>query len=285
MSVHKIGICAGIGARYKEDRYKKLRQFGFTHVDFGLADTETEFYKGTPEERDAAILNEKAKANEAGIVINQVHGPFRWPICDITVEERAERMEKMKHSIRATALLECKYWVIHPMMPFGWEERKMYPDHEKETRNINLAFFKELLVTAKEYDVVICLENMPMVNFSIGSVQEVYRFVKEMDDDHFKICLDTGHASVYPNQSVGDAVRLMGDEIRCLHVHDNNGRNDNHWLPYHGVIDWEDFANALKEIGYQGVFSYETNPPGKMPEKFFEATCRMMVDVAKDLLN
>lgn len=285
MSDYKIGICAGVGARYKEDCYKKLREFGFTHVDFGLGNTESEFYKGTLEECDAAILKEKAKADEAGIVINQVHGPFRWPICDITVEERAERMEKMKHSIRATALLGCKYWVIHPMMPFGWEERKMYPDHEQETWNINLAFFKELLVTAKEHDVIICLENMPMVNFSIGSVQEVYRFVKEMNDEHFKICLDTGHASVYPNQSVGDAVRLMGDEIRCLHVHDNNGRNDNHWLPYHGVIDWADFANALKEIDYQGVFSYETNPPGKMPEKFFEAACRMMVDVAKDLLN
>ena len=283
---YKIGMNIGInGGRWGEERYKKRREFGFTHVDIDLGNDKTIIFTGTPEEQENVILNEKKLAKEAGIIIHQAHGPFRWPIQDGTVEERAERMEKMKHSIRVASKLECKNWVIHPMMPFGWQERIHNPGHEQETWDINLAFMRELLIVAKECDVIICLENMPMPDFSIGSVEEILRFVNEIDDENFKICLDTGHAAVYPGQSVGDAVRLLGDKIQVLHVHDNNGRNDNHWLPYHGVIDWEDFGKALKEINFQGVFSYETTPPGKLPDPYFDEACKMMVGVAKKIID
>lgn len=285
MKDFKIGIGADSGSRYDENRYKKLREFGFTHLDFNMSNTETKYYTGTIEECESLILTVKAKAEEAGVKIHQVHGPFRWPAHDNTVEERAERMEKMKHSLRLTALIGVKYWVIHPLMPFGFEERIFNPGHEQETWDINKEFMSELLKVAKQYGIIICLENMPMPNFSIGSVQEILRFVEEMNDDNFKICLDTGHVSVYPDQSVGDAVRLLGDKICALHIHDNNGCNDNHWLPYQGVIDWEDFGLALKEINCQAVFNYETYPPQTMPDAVYEDTCKLMVKIAKTILE
>ena len=64
----------------------------------------------------------------------------------------------MKKSIRAASILECKNWVIHPIMPFGVEDIDT-GDAEK-TWDMNVAFMKELLKTAKEYGVTICLENM-----------------------------------------------------------------------------------------------------------------------------
>lgn len=285
MKDFKIGIGASSGSRYDENGYKKLREFGFTHLDFNMSNTETKYYIGTNKECDEVILAEKAKADEAGIKIHQVHGPFRWPACDTTVEERAERMEKMKHSLRLTALMGVKYWVVHPIMPFGFDERISNPGHEQETWDINKEFMSELLKVAKQYGIKICLENMPAPDFSIGSVKEILRFVEEMDDDNFRICLDTGHASLYPDQSVGDAVRLLGDKICVVHVHDNNGHNDNHWLPYQGVINWEDFGLALKEINYQGVFNYETCPPQTMPDTVYEDACKLMVKVAKTILD
>ncbi|MBP5767054.1 MAG: sugar phosphate isomerase/epimerase, partial [Clostridia bacterium] len=83
---------------------------------------------------------------------------------------------------------------------------------------------------------------------------------------NFKVCLDTGHCAVC-GVKAGDAVRETGKEyLAVLHVHDNNGRGDFHWLPYFGVIDWRDFTAALKEIGYDGSLSLETNVPGGVPE-------------------
>jgi sugar phosphate isomerase/epimerase len=129
---------------------------------------------------------------------------------------------------------------------------------------------RELIKTAHEEDVIICLENMPMPDFSMGKVEDIIRFVKEMDDDHFKVCLDTGHAAVC-HESVGDAVRALGkDLLRTLHIHDNDGRFDQHRLPYFGVVDWPDFAKALKEIGFDESFNYELVDARNMPSEFQE---------------
>ena len=202
---------------------------------------------------------------------------------DYTKEDREERMEKMKKSIRLTGALGCKRWVIHPIMPFGTED--IGTGNEEKTREINLEFMKELLKTAHEYDVTICFENMPFPKISIASPESIVKFVDEMNDESFKICLDTGHANIFPEKGLGDVVRLMGKRIEALHVHDNNGNDDYHWLPYHGNIDWEDFGRALGEIGFDGVFSYETSIPNDMPPKSYELMNRALVKIAEEIVS
>lgn len=277
----KIGIVANDCRQWEEERYKKLYEFGYRFVDFDLVDTNSKYYQCSEEELKAMLLKEKQLMEEAGIVPSQAHGPWRWPPQDGTAEQREERMEKMKQSIRATALLGCKNWVIHPLMPYGIYD--IGTGHEAETWSINKEFMQELLETAKEYGVTICFENMPMPQFSIGSPQQILEFVKEMDDEFFKICLDTGHVAVYPDGNPAEAARLMKDEIRVLHVHDNDGQNDCHWLPYFGVIDWQEFGEALREIDFQGVFSYEVEPPITIPAPINEEIWQFMVDIAEDI--
>jgi sugar phosphate isomerase/epimerase len=117
-----------------------------------------------------------------------------------------------------------------------------------------------LLQYAKEQDVTICLENLPMRKFSMAHPEQILKFVKEMNDDHFKICLDTGHAALFPEVSLSDTVRQMGNNIKVLHVHDNMGDRDFHLWPTKGIIDWPGFMKALRDIGFTGVFSLETEP-------------------------
>ena len=281
----KLGSCGSLFARYGEQRYEKMRQYGYTCLDFGLANTDSAYYQADETELRRLLQTEAELVRAAGLTIWQTHGPWRWPSKDDTEEDRAERMEKMKRSIHMTALLGCRYWIVHPIMPLGIYERK---DEEKTkiTWDINRAFMCELIKVAHEEDVIICLENMPMPDFSLGKVEDVIRFVKEMDDDHFKACLDTGHAAV-TKESVGDAVRALGKELLAtLHIHDNNGIHDQHRLPYFGVIDWEDFAQALQEIGFEGSFSYEVSPPKTMPDPYYEQVMlRTYSDVARHLMG
>lgn len=279
----KIGICANVYQRWGEECYRKIKEHGYSYIDYNMADTDTPLYSCSDKEFEDMLLLEKKRIHEAGIRVSQVHGPWRWPSKDGTAEDRAERMEKMKKSIRGTALLECKNWVVHPIMPYGIQDKNT--ENAKDTWNINLVFMKELLKTAREYDVTICLENMPMPDFSIGSPSEILRFVQTINDDHFKICLDTGHAAVYEGLSPADAVRELRDEIRVLHIHDNNGHADQHLLPYFGIIDWADFGQALRECEFEGVFSYETAPPERLPESVYEEMCKMLVDIAKDIMK
>ena len=270
--------------RFGEERYTKMREFGFQAVDYSIGDTELPEYTLSDNELEAFIVSEKKKIEDAGLIISQVHGPWRWPCQDNTEEDRAERMEKMKRSIKICALLGCKHWVIHPIMPYGTYEKK---DAEKAklTYDMNIKFMSQLLEFAKAHNVIICLENMPMPDFSLGSPQDTLRFVKEMNDDNFKICFDTGHATMFGYKSVGEHVRELGDYIKVFHIHDNNGWADIHQLPYFGVIDWGDFSKALKDIDFKGIFSLETPSCPNMCDEDYEKLNRMKFDMAQRVIN
>ncbi len=280
----RIGISAsslepqGYG-RFGDAIYLKLREHGFSCTDFDMADTNSPLYTGSLSQAEATLRKERALAETAGIEINQVHGPWRWPPQDNTEEDRKERMEKMKKSIYLTTALGCKNWVVHPIMPLGLEDADT--DDALRTWAMNFVFMEELLETAKEYNITICLENMPMHQFSMSTPKEILNFVKGIGDDHFKICLDTGHVSVFPELDLAEETRRLGKEIRVLHVHDNRYNHDMHLNPYDGIVDWASFGKALRDIQFDGVFSLETAPDDKLPDALFEEKSQHLVNISK----
>lgn len=282
----KLGMSFAIGdyayGRWGDNRYQKLKSHGYDCADFNMSNTSGELYTADEVLVDSILRREKLLADAAGIKIHQVHGPWRCPPMDATEQDRAERMEKMTISIRAAAMLGCKNWVIHPLMPFGVED--VGSGNEQKTWDINLSFMKELLGVAKEYGVTVCLENMPFLGFSIAKPEDILRFVHEMDDPNFKICLDTGHAMAF-GLSIGDEVRRLGREIRTLHVHDSIPGDDLHMIPRMGRVKWEDFADALYEIGFDGVFSIETKLPEGLSDPLFEQACLLLNAIAKDIVK
>lgn len=268
---------------YGDEKFEKTRGFGFSAIDYNMSNTKNALYSMDEEAFRQKILAEKAAAEAAGLEIFQVHGPWRSPPKDATVEDRQEWMEKMKRAIRGTRLMGCKYFVIHPLMPFGALD--LDTEHPQETWALNKAFMTELLQYAKEQDVTICLENLPMCKFSMAHPKQILKFVREMNDEHFKICLDTGHANFFPEVSLDNMVRQMGNELKVLHVHDNMGDRDFHLWPTKGIIDWPGFMKALKDIDFQGVFSLETAPDIKLEcqpyTKAFEELCALAKQVTQ----
>ena len=264
-----------------KERYIKLRSFGFNCYDFGMEDI---YAFPTGDEFDEYLRKEKEFADEAGIKIWQVHGPWVFPPRDESEENRAERLESMKRSIHGAALLGAKYWVVHPIMPFGIQD--ILIDKVKETRKLNLEFMKKLLAFAKSEGVIICLENMPFTQFSLSSPSDIADFVSEMNDPSFAMCLDTGHANVSSDYDTpANSLRKYGEYIKVLHVHDNFGIIDNHLAPFEGTIDWKDFSAALKETGFDGVLSLECAPDKNLPSDIFEDKYREYCEIARSILS
>jgi len=260
----------------KHERYKKMKQFGFDYLDLDMS----RVLDGKNEEEGLAWLKEgKAQIEEAGLTVCQVHGPWRYPPHDETPEVRAERMDVMKRSIRYTAMLGCTNWVIHPLMPFGSRD-----DSDKEAfYGINYDFFRALLPTAKENGVVLCFENMPMSRLEISPPEQTLKFIREINDENFKFCLDTGHAIVR-GCSPADAVRMAGKDLRVLHVHDSDGAADRHWVPGTGAIDWKEFVKALRETGFDGVFSLECLVQDFVPQVSYDLRIQMTRAIVEEML-
>ena len=268
--------------RFGDDKFNKMREYGFEAADYTMKDTNGGIYLLGDTELKEFMESEKNAALAAGIEISQVHGPWRWPAQDHSEEIRRERLEHMKRSIFATSLLGCKHWVVHPLMPLGVED--LGTKDSQITFNINFEFMSELAAYGERVGVVVCLENMPMKNFSLATPCQIYDFVKAVDSEYFKACLDTGHANMFCEMSPADAVRKLGPYLKVLHVHDNFKDRDAHAWPTKGDIDWADFMKALKEIDYKGTFSLETAPPGYLKDEEFESECKRLLSTVRSIM-
>ncbi len=277
----KIGIVSRAFDRFGEARYEKMSELGFSAVDFSMANTETPLYLCSEEEFCRQLAHERAHAQKFGIEFSQVHGPWRVPIRDFTEEDRAERMEKMKKAVRAASLLGAKCMVIHPIMPFGIFD--VEKQKTEETWALNLTFMRELAACGAAYDVTVCLENMPFSTFSISKPEQILQMIDAVGSKHFKMCLDTGHVNVFPELSVADELKRYREVIRALHIHDNDGKGDNHALPYFGTLDWETLGQTLATLNLPCPFSYETAPPARLPLPIYETYLKSMVEIANTI--
>ncbi len=266
-----------------EGSYERLSKYGYDCGDFQMANTDDDIYHCSDEEFVERLKTIKGYADKHGIVIHQMHGPWTWPPPEESKEKQVRRFEEMSKSISAAPILGCKYWAIHPMMPYGTFD--IHLDKIKETWDFNVDYFTRLTEVAKKYDVTICVENMPMLNYSLATPGKLVELVETINDEHFQCCLDTGHVACFNNYPVGDAVRTMGKHLKVLHVHDNHG-GDSHELPYLGNIDWDDFYRGLCDIGFNGVLNLETNAPHlKLNPASADLMQKALVLIAKQILH
>ena len=264
--MRKIGIESGAYLKNWdmdfEAAFRKMRLHGFDCIDLNLARTtpndNLNLYAQSEEYFESTLKKLRAAAEKEGIEIYQCHGPWRHPPKDATEEDRAEWKAYMEKGMYGTYLVGCKYFVIHPIMPFGTGAE---PDSEMFYK-LNYEFFKSLIPTAEKYGVIICVENMPFAAHSIARPAEIANFVKDLDSDSIAMCLDTGHSEILKVKAA-DAVRIMKDKLVTLHVHDNDTYGDRHECPFFGAVDWIAFREALNECVDKSVPIMLETSPGK----------------------
>lgn len=146
-------------------------------------------------------------------------------------------------------------------------------------------FMSWLLEYAKQLDITVCLENMPHRNFSMAKPEKVLELVTLLDDPHFQMCLDTGHVATQEGLDLAEQVHMIGKHLKALHVHDNGGEKDEHRYPGKGVINWKSFACALKDVGFDGVFSLETAPADEWPEPELVKELDVLSGIAREIVS
>ncbi|MCK5802261.1 MAG: sugar phosphate isomerase/epimerase [Lentisphaeria bacterium] len=121
---------------------------------------------------------------------------------------------------------------------------------------VSLDSLSELCAFCGQLGLAIAVENTLPTAPRIGdTVPELVRMVECLEGDHVGCCLDTSHANL--SGDVTTAVGMVADRLLTLHVSDNDGRTDQHALPFEGTIDWGGFMNALNRTRYAGVFMME----------------------------
>lgn len=276
----KIGIksSAYFGLNDYTTGLKKLKAHGYDAVDYQeFISMDSPLYSMGEDELSCFLTKVASAAEENGVQIYQLHAI--WPTAgDDTEEGRQKSLWYYRRSILGAKHLGCKRVVVHPWMPHGWSNGT-----KEEFFEINVRLMRELMPAARECNVYVCLENMPFrKGETFSTVEEWLAVLQEVNDEHAKACLDTGHLEA---MGVDPYVCVLAikDYLEAMHVHDSRRAMDLHLFPYQGVLDWEAFVRGLREIHFDGCIALETAVADGVPAPAKEPMQKALALLAKSI--
>lgn len=273
----EIGVQSGnwYDESQPEDSVRFIKECGFEAIDYNINnlfdasfDKEhfTSLFDKSLDELYEYFSPLKKVTKEHEICFSQLHGIF--PMYFYGEDARNQYILNVTEKMFAICrYLDCDLIVIHP-----WSGPDIHKDEEKE---INLRMYRQLIPAAKKYGITICLENLfkhydhDCFSATCTSAEEACWYIdtlnKEAGEELFGFCLDIGHAHV-TTQNLYQYITTLGNRLKALHIHDNDGTSDSHMIPYTQMdrtgkrlaIKWDKFIQGLKEIGYEGALSFET---------------------------
>lgn len=230
---------------------------GFDAIDFSFFQTE-KYHNGTYSKDFFAEIRKRVE--DRGVFFNQAHAPF--PSSAKTEAKSEKIFENIVSSMKVASELGIKNIVVHPCQHLEYAEK----ENRERLFEYNMKFYRRLIPYCEEYGIKVALENMwqcmknsrKIVPSTCARPTEFVRYLDELDNDCFTACLDISHA-VLVCENVADFIHTLGDRLGALHVHDVDGTEDSHTLPYFGVGDWNSVTKALADIDYKGEFTFEAD--------------------------
>ncbi len=268
----KIGVQTAVLLNQKgvDGSFALLKDCGFDFVDFSFnaldgslaslrekPDPLHGVYDLPLEEIKPWIDPYRDAARKYGVAFGQTHAPFPswWPGNDARNDYLSMALQKCA---ALCGYLNCPYLIVHPAV---------LGDPKEEWR-VNMAMYKALVPALRENNVVCCLENLfftkrgKVYEGVCADPYEACDYIDELNDfageKRFAFCLDTGHA-LLTGRDIYTTIMKLCSRVETLHIHDNDGKSDQHLSPYMGVLDWDRFLMGLRDAGYAGGLSFETH--------------------------
>lgn len=251
---------------------KTAKQYGYDGVEI-----DGKRPHGNPLDWPTAKCRELRKlADGEGIETHAVaaNNDFSNPVPEV----REAQICYLRDLIRMTADFGAKHlrvflawWGVtrHPQLATYDITEGLWPVvHEKFTAEEIWGWCREALVECARYageaGVTLALQNhRPMIK----DHHDVLRMVKEVNSPHLKVCLDVPLMPDKSKAAIQQAARTIGPLQVLSHFGGEFVRNADGTIKgldrHDGVIQGEtrqyyhDFVQAMREIGYQGYFSYE----------------------------
>lgn len=231
-----VGIFSWFGISQEfEQRIKAIKKAGFDSTSIWI-DEDGHW------EIDQNDIPRIIKDN--GLILDYAHAPYQ----NINILWDQYKSQELGHEIekyiRYCSLHEIPILVIHLTKGFKVKEANEY----------GLNVLKIIVEYAKDRKVQIAVENTKQNNV-------LDRVLSVIEDKTLGLCFDTSHDNLYSDQKFS-ILKKYQDRLLCLHISDNDGLSDDHWIPYRGKIDWEEFIEKFPRE-YQGILNLEILPKEK----------------------
>ena len=242
-----------------------LAQAGFDAIDYSfLGMCKDDHILNTDGYKEYAFqLSDIAIKNN--IYFNQAHG-VTGVSCDNPDDYLKLLTERNIRALEICYMLGIDTLVVHPI-------GTGYTGHEEQVFDTNMKYFHSLIPYAEGLGIKLACENMwrydkrcAVTRESVcGNPYEHARYIDEigclydeMASPYFVACVDVGHAAL-AGREPQDSIRVLGNRLGALHIHDNDYKDDMHTLPGLSELNFDEITKALAEVGYKGDFTLETH--------------------------
>jgi len=201
-------------------------------------------------ETDGVLKEAAAVLQDAGIEVWSCHPPFggEWDISQTDPAKRRRAVELTAGTFAPARALGATRIILHPSAePIADGDRPARLAQARQSLRELAAVAPPGLRLAVEFLPRTCLGH---------TLAELMTIISNLDPERAGACLDVNHANL--REDLACCVRTLGDRLLTLHISDNDGVDERHWLPGSGVIHWPAFLRALEQSSYAGAFVYET---------------------------
>ena len=241
--MNKLGIFVNfwekswtINYRYYIDKVKRL---GYDILEFQA--------QPLLEMEDSECRAIKKYADDAGIKLSYSLGLNpKYDVASPDDEVRAGGVTYLSNIVRKIAVMEGE--LFSGVTYAGWGVPSYFVDEAEKERLFarSVDSMQKVMKVAEREGVTVCCEAVnrfesPLVN----TAAEAIRYADAVNSKCIGIHLDTYHMNIEEN-SIGDAIRLVGSRLRHFHTGENN-RN----VPGRGHLNWDEIFSALAEVGYK----------------------------------
>ena len=220
-----------------------------------------------------------------------------YPICNDPIRIKVTGInDYLCEQVMQKSMAVCNYFRCPNIVVHGLKMRRYLGTEEAEWMQTE-AMLDKIAPMAKEMGITICVENLyESISGHIvegpccdarKAAERIDRFNEKYHAPVLGFCFDTGHANLV-GIDFEDFIVKLGDRLKVLHVHDNDGISDLHQIPFTFTktrenspsTDWEGFLSGLRSIGYNGVISFETAPVlASFPEEMKEDALKFIARI------
>ena len=213
---------------------------------------------------DRAVEDLAGWLSDTGVTLHSVHAPIvermqngRWigPFSNASTDEgrRKAAVAETEAALAIATRIPFQYLVVHLGIPLSQGVGPGDNDPEAARRSV-----EEIATLSARVNVKVAIEVMPNALSDAASLAWLVEDPLEGFD--VGVCLDYGHAHLMGD--LGEAIETLSGHLWTTHVHDNNGKRDDHLAPYSGTIDWDVAMMETQKIGYDGVLMFEAADTG-----------------------
>jgi sugar phosphate isomerase/epimerase len=163
--------------------------------------------------------------------------------CSFLEYQRQAGVELVENRLQMAARLGAEVIILHA-------PTKVSPEVREKTLGPVRKSLDKLASFAQRHGVRIALENMGEDDFGM-----LETLLAEYPINFLGLCYDSGHGNLGGRGL--EHLERVKERLIAVHLHDNDGSDDQHKIPFTGSVDWERLAGILATSSYQQCLNLE----------------------------